>query len=235
MGVKYTGQYEGKLLWVHHTHDASLWPSDGVVYQAQVLKAQGPEAAARKFRIRWTENAEHVPAEFVPSMPHRSSSTWLIDYRPVIEQSLVDLARWVEDDIAPAGTAYQYQDGKVVLPPTAAQRGGVQPVVRVAANGALRAEVKVGEPVTLEIHAATPPGAGTIIDAAWDFDGSGTYPFTHTEIDGNATEVTLTTSHAWERPGTYFATALVHSHVDGDVEATSRRLPNLASARVVVS
>ena len=45
MGVAYSGQYEGKLLWVHHTHDASLWPSDGVVYQAQVLRAQGQEAA----------------------------------------------------------------------------------------------------------------------------------------------------------------------------------------------
>ena len=44
--VAYSGQYEGKLLWVHHTHDASLWPSDGVVYPAQVVRAQGEEAAA---------------------------------------------------------------------------------------------------------------------------------------------------------------------------------------------
>ena len=235
MGVAYSGQYEGKLLWVHHTHDASLWPSDGVVYEAQVLKAQGEKAAARKFRIRWTENAEHVPAEFVPSMPNRSSSTWLIDYRPVIEQSLADLASWVEEGIEPAATTYHYSDGKVMLPQSADERGGIQPVVRVSANGALRAEVKVGEPVTLSVHAETPPGAGTIIAAAWDFDGSGSYPFHHDEVDGRTREVTLTTSHAWDRPGTYFATCLVHSHVDGDVQATSRRLPNLASARVVVS
>ena len=26
MGVPYSGQYEGKLMWIHHTHDASLWP-----------------------------------------------------------------------------------------------------------------------------------------------------------------------------------------------------------------
>jgi len=235
MGVKYSGQYEGKLLWVHHTHDASLWPSDGVVYQAQVFKAQGPEAAALKFRMRWTENAEHVPAEFVPSQPTRASSTWLIDYRPIIEQSLADLARWVEDGVEPAGTRFGYSGGKVSLPASAAERGGIQPVVRASANGTLRAEVKVGEPVKLEFHAQTPPGPGTIIAAAWDFDGSGSYSFVHDEIDGSASDVTLSTTHAWSRPGTYFATVLVHSHVDGDVSASSRRLPNLASARVVVS
>jgi hypothetical protein len=235
MGVAYSGQYEGKLLWVHHTHDASLWPSDGVVYQAQVLRAQGEAAAAKKFRIRWTENAEHVPAEFVPSMPDRSSHTWLIDYRPVIEQSLADLAKWVEDGVEPAGTKFTYADGKVTLPPTAAERGGIQSVVRVSANGGVRAEAKVGEPVTLAVHAETPPGAGTIIAAAWDFDGSGAYAFEHEDLDGTAANVDLSTTHAWDRPGTYFATCLVHSHVDGDRNATSRRLPNLASARVVVS
>jgi Tannase and feruloyl esterase len=235
MGVAYSGQYEGKLLWVHHTHDASLWPSEGVVYQAQVLRAQGEEQARRKFRIRWTENAEHVPAEFVPSMPDRSSSTWLVDYRPIIEQSLADLAKWVEEGTEPAGTRFEYADGKVTLPPTAAERGGVQPVVHVSANGALRAEAKVGEPVRLEVHAEVPPGAGTIIDAAWDLDGSGAYAVVQEGIDGTRAEVTLATTHAWDGPGTYFATCLVHSHVDGDVNATSRRLPNLASARVVVS
>jgi Tannase and feruloyl esterase len=235
MGVAYSGQYEGKLLWVHHTHDASLWPSDGVVYGAQVLHAQGDEAAARKFRMRWTENAEHVPAEFVPSMPDRSSNTWLIDYRPLIEQSLVDLARWVEDGAEPAGTTFEYKDGKVTLPATAAERGGIQPVVHVSANGSLRTEVKVGEPVTLQVNAETPPGGGTIVDAAWDFDGSGTYAFEQEGVDGTSADVTLSTTHAWERPGTFFATALVHSSVDGDIDAKSRRLPNLASARVVVT
>jgi hypothetical protein len=99
----------------------------------------------------------------------------------------------------------------------------------------LRAEVKVGEPVELTVHAEAPPGAGTIIAASWDVDGSGTYALEQDGIDGTAAEVTLTATHAWDQPGIYFATCLVHSHVDGDVLARSRRLPNLASARVVVS
>jgi hypothetical protein len=46
--------------------------------------------------------------------------------------------------------------------------------------------------------------------------------------------VTLTTTHTYEAPGTYFATALVTSHREGDVSAQHRRLQNLASARVLV-
>jgi hypothetical protein len=235
MGVHYSGQYEGKLMWVHHTHDASLWPPQGIGYRNAVLKAQGPQGLADNFRLRWTENAEHVSAEFVPSSPGRKSNTWLIDYRPVIEQCLVDLAGWVEDGVEPAETAFTYDDGLITLPPTAAERGGIQPVVRVSANGADRAEVRVGEAVTLEVHAETPPGAGTIVSVAWDFDGRGTFPFEHTEVDGTTAEVTLATTHAFDQPGTWFVTALVHSRRDGDVNAEDRRIPNLASARVVVS
>ncbi|MHB8465210.1 MAG: PKD domain-containing protein [Acidimicrobiales bacterium] len=235
MGVRYSGQYEGKLMWVHHTHDASLWPPQGIGYLRAVERAQGPEGVAARFRLRWTENAEHVPAEFVPAQPKRATNTWLIDYRPVIEQCLADLGDWVERGIEPAGSNFSYADGYVTLPPTAAERGGIQPVVKATANGAARTEVQAGEPVTLVVEAEVPPGAGTIISAEWDFDGSGSYPFKHDGIDGTATKVLLTTTHTWDRPGTYFASALVKSHREGDVDAPSRRVPNLASARIVVT
>jgi hypothetical protein len=235
MGVRYSGQYEGKLMWIHHTHDASLWPPQGLGYRRAVEHAQGPDALGKKFCLRWTENAEHVPAEFVPPQPNRATNTTLIDYRPVIEQCLADLAEWVEQGVEPQGTNFAYADGYISLPPTAADRGGIQPVVQATANGTSRAEVKVGETVTLEVHAEVPAGAGTVVAAAWDFDGSGTYPFTHPEIDGSSADVTVHTTHSWDRPGTYFATALVHSRRDGDTKATNRRLPNLASARVVVT
>jgi hypothetical protein len=47
--------------------------------------------------------------------------------------------------------------------------------------------------------------------------------------------VKLSTAHSYDKPGTYFVTALVHSHRDGEVGATSRRIPNLAQLRVVVT
>ena len=234
MGVAYSGQYEGKLMWVHHTHDASLWPGQGVIYGQAVLQAQGAEAAAKKYRLRWTDNAEHGPPMALPSPGNRALSTWLVDFLPVIDQSLADLCDWVERGIEPAGTNYEYVDGKIILPQTAAERGGIQPVVHVTANGETRTEAKVGEAVNLEVHGEVPPGAGTIIDVEWDFDGTGTWPERAAGIDGTAAEVSLTTTHTYERPGSYFVTARVTSHRDGDTKATSRRVENVASARVIV-
>jgi len=234
MGVSYTGQFEGKLLWIHHTHDSSLWPSQGIIYRGAVLNAQGPEAIAEKFRLQWTQNAEHIPPTFLPNSAKRATSTWLVDYFPIIEQGLADLIQWVEDGVAPPNTTFEFVDGQVRLPATASERGGIQPVVSVTANGGLRAEVKAGETVQLEVAAEVPPNSGTIVSVAWDFDGWGSFPLHH-DVDGSDTSVRLSTTHTYDAPGTYFATALVHSNREGKVDAEFRRLPNLASARIVVS
>jgi hypothetical protein len=234
MGVSYTGHYEGKLLWIHHTHDSSLWPSQGIIYEGAVKACQGEEAAAEKFRIQWSENAEHIGSAMLPSSPARATNTWLIDYTPIIEQGLVDLSRWVEHGVAPASTSYRYIDGQVQLPATAAERGGVQPVVSVTADGGVRAEITTGGSVTLDVEADTPPAGGTIVSVEWDFDGSGTFPFRH-EVDGTQTSVKLSTTHTYDKPGTYFATARVRGNREGDTNASHRLLENLASARIVVS
>src|SRR3546814_10122984 len=84
---------------------------------------------------------------------------------------------------SPAGTNFAFSDGKINLPPTAAERGGIQPVVSVTAGGSARLEAKVGEMVDLEVRTEVPPGAGTIIAVEWDFDGQGKYPFGH-EVSG---------------------------------------------------
>jgi hypothetical protein len=94
--------------------------------------------------------------------------------------------------------------------------------------------VSTGTPVVLQVRAEVPPGAGTIIAVNWDLDGTGTYPVIQ-DVDGAATEITLELQWSYDQPGTYFPTALVESHRDGEVSATSRRIPNLDSARVVVS
>ena len=234
MGVPYTGHYEGKLLWVHHTHDSSLWPSQGIVYEGAVLQAQGPVAAAEKFRLQWTEHAEHISPAMLPSSPARATSTWLVDYTPIIEQGLVDLIRWVEQGIPPASTQYEYSHGQVSLPDTAAERGGVQPVVALTVDGGVRADVKVGDPVELVVTAEAPTEGGTIISVEWDFDGQGGFA-TQEQVDGSAKAATFTQTHAFDAPGTYFSAVRVSSNREGDVGAEFRRLPNVASVRVVVT
>ena len=235
MGVAYSGQFTGKLMWVHHTHDSSLWPPQGLVYKNAVLRSQG-EAGLQHFALRWTDHAEHVPPLiFPPSTGGRPNNTVLVDYLPVIEQSLQDLALWVEQGIRPLETSYHYADGKVLLADTAAERGGIQPVIRLTANGGARADVKTGEAVQFDVTAEVPAGTGALIALHWDLDGSGEFA-THAEgIDGSSAAATRSLSHTYGQPGTYFVTVLAESHRDGDVAATSRRVPNLAQVRVVVS
>ena len=176
MGVPYCGQYEGKLLWVHHTHDSSLWPPQGVIYEEATIRSQGAQRAKERFCLRWTENAEHISPAFLPTSSKRATTTWLIDYMPIIEQSLVDLCDWAEKGIVPAGTTYQFSDGKVTLPATAGERGGIQPVVSVTVNGSSRADVKV----QLSGNFAARGGSAaasviSIIAVEWSLDGSGAF------------------------------------------------------------
>jgi hypothetical protein len=234
MGVPYSGQYEGKLLWVHHTHDSSLWPPQGVIYEQAVLSAQGAKRAAEKFCIRWTENAEHVPPGFLPSPSNRATATWLIDYMPIIEQSLIDLCDWAEKGIPPVATRYSFADGKVSLPVSAGERGGIQPVVSVTANGRGRVDLTAGTEATLQLAAEVPANAGTIIAVEWDLAGTGQFQ-PETGIDGTQTALTLSKRQRYETPGVYFATARVTSHRRGEVDATSCRIVNVASARIVVT
>ena len=45
MGTVHTGRFDGKMLWVHHTHDASLWPSQGIGMKNNVERERGVEGA----------------------------------------------------------------------------------------------------------------------------------------------------------------------------------------------
>lgn len=234
MGVPHTGRFDGKMLWIQHTHDSSLWPTQGLGMRNNVEREVGSERSRQCFRLRWLENAEHVPPFMAAAPPARANNTWLVDYIAHVEQSLADLTAWVEEGLAPAETEFDLVDGHIVLPLSAKERGGIQPVVHVTADGAKRSEVSTGTPVVLQVRAEVPPGAGTIIAVNWDLDGTGTYPVIQ-DVDGAATEITLELQWSYDQPGTYFPTALVESHRDGEVSATSRRIPNLDSARVVVS
>ena len=233
MGVPYCGEYQGKLMWIHATHDTSLWPPQGLSYYRAVELAQGAAGLKNNFCIRWTENSEHTPPMMVPPQPNRSGANWLINFQGIVEQSLVDLIDWVEHGKKPVGTAFSFADGKVILPQSAGERGGIQPVVRLrTGDGGQVCEVKVGEPVALVAQAEAPSG-GKIIALEWDFDGKGAYSVSH-PVAGDQAALEAGERHAFDRAGTYFPSVRVTAHRDGEVGAQQRRLENVASVRVVV-
>lgn len=78
-----------------------------------------------------------------------------------------------------------------------------------------------------------PPGAGSIVDAAWDFDGSGDFAQT-ADIARPGASIAVSATHAFDRPGTYFVALRAVSTRDGDPATPYARIENLAHARVVV-
>ncbi len=234
-GGRNTAKYEGKMLWYQHTHDTAVWPATAFYYMGELKKSMGEKVMRDKFRLRVTQHAQHVPAKFIPAGAPPVPTTRLIDYMPHIEQGLADLIAWVEKGVDPAGTNADFVGGQLVMPQTAKERGGIQPVVKATADGKARADVKVGQRVTFAVDAEVPPGTGTVVAAEWDFDGAGKFPFSFSEIDGKTASIKLTTTYAFEKPGTYFPAVRVVSHREGDVKATSRRIENLGRVRVVVA
>ncbi len=86
MGVSYTGHYSGKLLWVHHTHDSSALAVPGDHLPGRGARRAGRCRAESRFRLQWTQNAEHIMPARLPPSPLRASNTELVDYTPIIEQ-----------------------------------------------------------------------------------------------------------------------------------------------------
>ncbi len=228
------GEFTGKMIVVQNAHDAACWPNAAISYRRTVERHLG-DALGDHYRLWFNDHAAHLPASFNPVGDPPVPTTRLVDYGGSLEQALRDLMAWVEDGTAPpAETGYTMDaDQRLTLASTAAERGGVQPVVHAAANGGARADVAVADPVTFTAEVDAPPGGGRIIAVEWDFDGSGAFPFVHDGIDGSHASLRVETTHSFEEHGTYFPCVRVTAHRDGDVEAAHCRLVNLGRVRVV--
>jgi hypothetical protein len=235
-GANATGAFGGKMVVVQNVHDAACWPNAAIAFRREVQAHLG-DRLDDHYRLWFNEHAAHLLGSMNPVGAPPVPTTRLIDYGGSLEQALTDLMAWVEDGVAPpSSTGYTLDDDqRFTLAPTASERGGVQPVVEASANGARRAEVSVGEPVSLTVHATTPAGGGTVTRVEWDFDGTGTFPFEHDGVDGTARELTLETAYSFAAPGTYFPCARVTAHRDGDPGAAHCNLLNLGRVRVVVT
>jgi hypothetical protein len=238
--VEVSGEFRGKMIYVQPTLDDMVWFNNATYYDRLVRDHLG-DGVDDRYRLWWVENAAHGSPEMIGPMqtPEKDPGVWrsrLVSYDGVTSQALRDLVKWVEDDVpAPAYTGYaETRDNALVLPATAAERGGVQPVVQASANGGTRAEVAVGSPVTFQGTAEQPPGAGAIVRAQWDFEGRGTWEHTDDTVDGSQATVATRATHTYREPGTYFACYRVGAHRDG-AEGKGLPVENLARVRVVVT
>jgi hypothetical protein len=234
-GTVENGRFAGKMILVECLMDEAAYPWQGAFYDELVHKAQ-PDADDR-FRIWMVDHAMHMPPYVLPDEPRPARTTRIVSYGGVLEQALRDLVSWVEDGLpAPASTRYETVDGQVLVPASASERLGVQPVVDVTVNGGRdRIDVRAGEPVTVTGVISVPPSTGTVVAADWDFDGSGDFAVSSEVLTGSAGHLTVTATHTFTEPGTYFPALLAASARHGNTADPHARALNLGRVRVVVS
>lgn len=237
-----SGRFNGKMIMVGNLMDADAFPWCSDWYRtkaSQAVRARGGKLDDH-YRLWFTDHAQHVDS---------IDNTRTVSYLGVLMQAMRDLSRWVEEGTPPpASTQYSVVDSQVIVPPTATERRGIQPVVSLKANGGERAEVAVNQPVSFVATVEVPPGAGTLVETEWDYESRGTFPvanplpgLTPDPGAGNIggvnlppNTVTLEGTHSYSEPGTYFAVVRVTSQREGDPETPHARIQNLARVRVVV-
>lgn len=222
-GTVPSGRFNGKIIVVESLLDREAFPWQADWYATKFRE----NGAGDRFRVLFTENALHGASEW------KTAPTRVIDYTPVLQQALRDVAAWVEKGtLPPASTSYRIVGGQVVVPTSAKERLGIQPTIRLSANGAAKALVKTGQRVAFAATLEVPPGTGKIVAAEWDFDGSGRFAG-KASVTPSA-RVSLAARHVFDTPGTYFVTLRTFSQRSGDPRTPFARIPNLARVRVVV-
>ena len=225
-GRMYNGNIKGKVLVLECLMDIDALPWQADWYRSRVKASLG-ESFEDNFALVFIDNANHENPLW------QEANARIVSYAGALQQGLRDLADWVENGVHPSDTAYEVVDTQVHLPDSASERRGIQPVVSLRANGGECADVAVGEEVRFEGVIEVPPGAGKVVSAEWDFVAIGEYS-EKARIDTPSETVTVTASHSYAKPGTYFPALRTASNRQGDQDTAYARVENLARARVVV-
>jgi hypothetical protein len=230
-----TGKFHGKMIMLASTLDTLAFPWSADWYRQQAQTHLGSKLSD-SYRLWYMDNAGHSPPDPKATLTH------IVSYDGELQQALLDLDTWVTQGTAPPATTGYTFDGnnQIHLATTADQRQGLQPLVDLTITEvgkdkikpAARADATTGQAVTFSVEAQEPPGGGRITRVEWDFDATGTFAETSKVKAGSS--VTLTTTHTFTQPGTYYGVVRVTSQQQGDPKAAYTLVQNLGRVRVVV-
>lgn len=224
------GTIQCKVISVCSLLDESALPWHGDWYRNAVKKAKD-DNEADWFRLYYNDNCIHGD-----SANELSDAQRQVDYLGVLHQALLDLADWCEKGIEPLPTTnYQFEDGQIVVPKKAEERGGLQPVADSYANGEKCVTVKAGDEVNFTAVIEVPPKAGFVTAATWTFEeaGESTGPLELVKEDGGR-KASVKAAHIFTRPGVYFPTLKVQSSRSGSLDDIFVQCKNLDRVRVIV-
>ena len=227
-GCLQTGNIHGKMIAVCSLLDESAYAWHGDWYREAIKRTKGNED---DFRLYYNDNCIHDDRAGYLDNKQRQ-----VDYLGILHQALLDVAQWVEKGKEPLPTTnYTFKDGQIIVPETAKERCGLQPVVKALVNGEKCVTVNVGEEVVFTSRIDTPTGGGFVTEAAWDFEKSD--DFTHTEkltLLENGTSAQTKTTHIFNKPGVYFPVIKVKSSRNGSLDDIFVQCKNLDRVKVVV-
>jgi hypothetical protein len=220
------GQINGKMLVLEALMDIDAMPWQADWYRSKVKEALGADFEDH-FALWFIDHAQHDNP--LTAAAHART----VSFEGALQQALRDLSAWVEKGIKPAATRYSIVDAQIKVPDGAHDRGGVQPVIALHANGGVCAEVSVDEAVTFTATIEVPSGCGKVVAAEWDFEGAGGYPI-NAQIDAPEALVGLSATFVFASPGTYFPVLRATSQRQGDTKTPYGRIQNIGRVRVVV-
>jgi hypothetical protein len=164
--------------------DAEAWSADW--YKRKLIENNTADWAESHFRLYVNDHAIHITDVDDPN--------YIISYAGILEQAIRELFQWIEepDYSPPASTNYsvgnypfvagdKVTQAQLQVPPTAAERLGLQPVVQLRLDdGQVSPTSPDGSPNTITVHVGdtvnftgtveTPPGAGQVTCVNWNYE-----------------------------------------------------------------
>lgn len=228
-----SGNINGKVILLCSLYDRESFPWQGDWYRNRIKETQG-DKADDMFRLWYTDRALHGDGEGQLGDP-----THAVSYNGVLQQALLDISDWVEHGVAPAETTNYTieQGGQVVVPATADERRGIQPVASITVEGQKALTVSPGQPVQIDAVAQVPQGQGKVVKAEWSTDGASYTRTTDLAKSGRYSDdgctVKFSDTFAFDEPGTYFVALRVTSQRNGRDQLYTP-IANIDRLRVVV-
>lgn len=208
-GAAQDGTLNCKMIVLESLMDESAFPWQADWYRRKVEKNAGGNADDR-FRLWYMDNCMHTDCAEGNGGDHQH----IVSYLGALYQALLDISDWVERGVEPSPTSgYHLDGGQVVIPNTAKERRGLQPVVHLYVDGQKKTEVKVGETVVLTAEIEVPDGTGTVESVCWDYEATDVFAEAGTvmlEDDGRKAKAVV--SHTFRKSGTYFPVVKVASN-----------------------
>ena len=213
-----TGAIRTKTMLLEGMGDNLSWPIFNASYAEAIQETLGTARASTMMRFYLHDNGRHAAGAGQPG---------------IFRQSIIDLMAWAEKGVVPPPSSrYTIRNGQVVMPPEAADRRGLQPVMNVTANGGIRAVVGVNQPVALVAKLEMPPATGKITQYNWAIAGTDEAA---TILTQPLALVRVNRTMTFDKPGTYIVKLNVNGQRDGLVDpADQTLLQNYKEVRGVV-